>query len=86
MSLIEESVRPQLIERHSWFGIVASEPTGLGDTLYVVLPDFDPRFKWECRRWQSRDSETLPVPGDECLVLLDNRRQPWVVAWVPVGS
>lgn len=65
--------------------VVVSAPSDLSDRLSVVVPDFDPNFVWKNCRWQSRDETSLPVPGDACLVALDNRNEPWVLVWWPEG-
>jgi hypothetical protein len=62
---------------------IAVAPGDLNDLIPVVIPEFDPTLTWGPCRWQSRDGTTLPAAGDECLVVFDNRRQPWIVAWWP---
>jgi hypothetical protein len=71
--------------RSLWQGVVVSAPSDLSDRLDVVVPDFDPSFRWENCRWQSRDDHSLPAPGDPCLIALDNRNEPWVLVWWPEG-
>lgn len=71
--------------RAFWRGVVASNPSDLSDRLSVVVPEFDPQFKWEGCRWQSRDDHSLPASGDPCVLVLDNRNEPWVIAWWPEG-
>jgi hypothetical protein len=66
-----------------WNGIVSKNITNFADLLMVILPDWDDTLEWGPCRWQPRDAVTLPKKGDECLVLLDNNRQPWVVTWWP---
>lgn len=83
MSAIEELLRSDLSQRTVWYGVVASAATDLSDRIAVVVPDFHPDFRWENCFWQSRDSVSLPARGDRCLVVLDNRQQPWVLAWWP---
>lgn len=65
------------------YAIIHTDPGDLSNRVYVILPDFDPSFKWGPCRWQSRDNLTRPQSGEECLVLFDNRGDPWVVAWWP---
>lgn len=83
MSSVHEKLRPALPIRSIWHGIVASNPNDLSDRIAVVVPDFDPNYQWEQCRWQSRDGATMPVRGDECLVVLSNRGEAWVIAWWP---
>ena len=71
--------------RTLWQGVVVSAPTDLSDRLEVVVPGFDPNFKWTGCRWQSRDETSLPAPGDPCLIALDDVNQPWVLVWWPEG-
>lgn len=64
-------------------GVIAVDAANLSDPLPVILPDFDADITWGPCRWQSRDAATLPNKGDTCLVIFDNRREPWIVAWWP---
>lgn len=72
--------------RHVHLGHVARDATDMSARIWVVLPDFDSNQQWGPCRWQSRDDTTLPSEGDPCLVILDNRNEPWVVAWWPYLS
>lgn len=67
------------------FGLVSRAPADFAHSLFVTLPDFgsDQDLEWGPCRWQSRDATTLPAKGDQCLVLFDNNKEPWVVAWWP---
>lgn len=69
--------------RNVWFAVFAEDATDLADPVTVIIPDFDPHLQWGPVLWQSRDSVSLPAKGDRCLVIFDNRRGPWVVAWWP---
>lgn len=64
-------------------GTIASNPATLEDKVWVLLPDFDGKLRWGPCKWQSRDAVSLPARGDACLVIMDNTREPWVVAWWP---
>jgi hypothetical protein len=79
-------LKRKLETRSFWRGIVAENVTDLSDRLSVVVPDFDPNFRWTNCRWQSRDSLSLPIRGDECLVVLDNRGEAWVISWWPFSQ
>src|SRR4029077_17147398 len=35
---------------------------------------------------EMRVHDVLPGRGDRCLVVFDNRKQPWVVAWWPYAT
>lgn len=72
-------------EQHlaAWFGTVSVAPADLTDFVTVILPEYDSDLQWGPCRWQSRDATSLPAIGDECLVMFDNRKNPWVVAWWP---
>lgn len=80
---IKELLKKDPKLRDFWFATVAKAPSDISDTLSVVVPDFDPQFIWKGCRWQSRDAVTLPIVGNECLVVLDNRNRPWVPVWWP---
>jgi hypothetical protein len=75
---------PARVKPHTlWYGTIANDATDFTDLVDVVLPDFDEKLQWRDCFWQSRDATTLPQRGDKCLVMFDNRNQPWVVAWWP---
>ena len=76
---IEQQPRPD----GGWFGYVAKNVPSLTTAMYVILPSFDDTAQVGPCRWQSRDDVSLPTKGDEVLVVFDERRQPWVVAWWP---
>lgn len=65
------------------YGTIAKAPVDFTALVPVILPDFDETLEWGPCYWQSRDPVTLPAAGDLCLVVFDNRRQPWVIAWWP---
>lgn len=66
-----------------WHGKIASNPPDFKTRVYVTIPDLDPDLKIGPARWQTRDPIGLPVKGDDCLVIFDNDREPWVVMWWP---
>src|SRR5262245_36710068 len=66
-----------------WKGIVAEPPINFQARMGVILPDMNDELVFENIRWQARDNMTPPQAGDECLVLFDNNREPWVVTWWP---
>lgn len=77
--LKEEAAEGRLI----WRGTIALTATDFTTLLPVILPDYDEVLQWGPCRWQSRDATSLPALGDECLVMFDNLRRPWIVAWWP---
>lgn len=66
-----------------WRGVVAKSAGDLTTLVPVIIPEYDEKLEWGPCRWQSRDATSLPVKGDSCLVIFDNLRQPWIVAWWP---
>lgn len=83
--LVQHNKRQAQTPRMFWRGVISNNPADLSDRLDVVVPDFDPQFKWQNCKWQSRDETSLPASGDTCLLVLDNRNQPWVIVWWPEG-
>lgn len=83
--ILYERHRPKDESVDAWHAIVHSTPTDVSDRIDVIVPDFDPGFVWKNCRWQARDAVSLPAPGDECLVMLSNRSEPWVISWWPEG-
>lgn len=66
-----------------WYGTIAKTVGDFVDLAEVIIPDWDPTRTWGGCRWMSRDAVTLPQKGDECIVALDSRNQPWILAWWP---
>lgn len=64
-----------------WSAIIVEAPASLTDSLKVTIPDLHPDLVVSDVRWNSTTS--LPQAGDECLIIFDNDRAPWVVAWWP---
>ena len=67
----------------AFYAKVAAGASDLSDTLEVIIPGFDTQLRFQEVYWQSRDDVSMPARGDECLVIFDDRRRPWVVAWWP---
>ena len=65
------------------YGTIAEDAGSLADPVEVILPDFDSDMRWGPCLWQSRDPISLPLRGDKCLVVFDNRMNPWILAWWP---
>ena len=70
----------------AWRAIVATSASDTDDKVEVVIPDFDRELRWGPCRWMQRDITSRPERGDLCLVLFDNRNEPWVIAWWPFGD
>lgn len=82
-SMIRQDTPPRLFGQGAVAGYFAKNVTDILEETYVILPSFDHQLQWGPCIWQARDATTLPGKGDPCLVLFDNDRRPWVVAWVP---
>ena len=80
---VRDTLSSDRIDESPCYGIIAANATDLTDLVPIIIPDFDQNLTWGPCRWQSRDDVSLPAKGDECLVVFDNRRQPWIVAWWP---
>src|SRR5215831_4426508 len=66
-------------------GVIANTITSPSDDLYVTVPAFDgSRVQWGPCPWSP--STALPLRGDDCLVLFDERETPWVMVLAPVES
>ena len=85
MSIFEDiNADNQRVVRQAWYGTVAKTVANINDLMEIIVPELaGSEFKITEARWQSRDALSLPVRGDECLVVFDNRSNPWVVAWWP---
>lgn len=83
MSVFDDIPRPASLSGTAWYAIVATNATDLSDSLEVVIPAFDKNLRFGPCRWQSRDAVSLPARGDEALVVFDERKQPWIIAWWP---
>lgn len=87
--LIPRAQRPSGQPQHSiLFGSVADPaPFDSADDLFVIIPDISVEHKWGPCRWSSRPGAggevLVPGFGDECMMVFDNRRVPWVVVWWP---
>lgn len=66
-----------------WKGTIAQPPLNFLATMGVIIPDMHPGLVHPGCRWQARDNMSLPQEGDDCLVALDNNREPWVITWWP---
>jgi hypothetical protein len=69
-----------------WEGVISDPPINFQARLNVSIPGMNPDLNFEQIRWQARDSFSLPESGDECLVIFDNNREPWVPVWWPADK
>jgi hypothetical protein len=83
MSDWRDLIPPASEGRLVWYGTIGRDAVDLTDQVPVILPEFDEHLEWGPCPWQSRDLTSLPAKGDACLVIFDNRRVPWIVAWWP---
>lgn len=83
MTDIKHLTPPRIEGRICWYGTIAETPSDFAQEIHVILPEFDTKLRWGPCRWQARDATSFPERGDECLVVFDNRRVPWIVAWWP---
>lgn len=83
MSAIRHDLPPAPVGQGAIAGYFSRNVDELLDEAFVILPTFDRNLEWGPCYWQSRDDFSLPGEGDPCLVIFDNDRRPWVVAWVP---
>jgi hypothetical protein len=74
------------IQHLTWAGIIAESPTNFAQPITVILPEWDQHLEWGPCYWQPRDAVTLPIKGNECLVIFDSNRAPWIVAWWPFSG
>ena len=85
MGSVEEllSKRTQTMAGH-WHAVVATSATDVADTVSVIIPAWDDLQTWGPCRWMPRgDSLTFPQKGDKALIIFDDDRYPWIVAWWP---
>jgi hypothetical protein len=69
-----------------WRGVIASSPVDFADRVSIRIPDMTDELVFPDLRWMARNSTELPAPGDSCLILFDNDREPWVIAWWPFDN
>lgn len=73
--------RPPL--QRIWQGQIATNPVDFSERVSVIIPGLVPSTRWEGCRWQSRNSVDMPQRGDDCLIMIDNNNELWVVVWWP---
>ena len=68
---------------HPMHGIIADDVQDMADKCFVIIPTFSATKKFGPCKWQARDSTSHPSRGNTCIVVLDDKKEPWVVAWWP---
>jgi len=80
-------VAPEYEEQHPiWRGIIAKTPDDIEEDIPVILPEWDATLKWGPAKWVFKDDQNIPQEGDECLVVFDNNRVPWITAWIQTST
>lgn len=78
MSLYDDQERLAPMGR-IWNARLSRSVTDMTDPVYVIVPDFDETLELGPCRWLQLPG-TL-ARGDECLLVFDNDRAPWIVSW-----
>jgi hypothetical protein len=67
------------------YGRVVKAPAAYDDVMTVIAPYYSPDYQFEvpAGQWQPRSGggPTLPVAGDTCLIVFDDRGDVWVPVW-----
>jgi hypothetical protein len=68
----------------AWRAVVIEAPEKADDyvTVRAVNTASGGEYSIGSSSWPSPNNKELPEAGDECIVLLDETRDPWIVAWV----
>lgn len=69
-----------------WFATIAKTVTDFNEKAMVLIPEFSPHNEVGPCFWQARNSTDMPQKGHRCIVVFDNRQQPWVLGWWPFAS
>jgi len=64
-------------------GRIATGATTSRGLVTVVVPAFSETLEWGPMPWGPEREGMLPARGDECLMMMDNTRRPWVLNWWP---
>jgi hypothetical protein len=86
MSQLFHDLPPAPPLSYTWRGVISSPPVDFADRVSIRIPEMNDNLVFDDIRWMSRDSTMLPQAGDTCLVIFDNDREPWVVAWWPFDN
>jgi hypothetical protein len=69
-----------------WAATIASTPTDQDKRVSVVIPGLDRTLRWEDCRWQPRGTADWPERGNQCVVVMDDNNEIWVVVWWPFNT
>lgn len=62
---------------------VSTDALDATDQVMVIIDAVDSQVQFGPCMWQPRSDSTLPLRGDFALVIFDNNRIPYVIAWWP---
>lgn len=66
----------------AWYGEVTEPPKDASSTCGVrIVHGAMSGYAAGQASWPKPAGKTLPSKGDKCLVVYDEGRQPWIVAW-----
>jgi hypothetical protein len=67
-------------------GVISTDAADELDPVMVIVAAIDGTIEYGPAPWQPRSDAVLPQRGDDCLIVFDNERIPFVIAWWPVGG
>ena len=84
MPKIDDAIRARKASHTgAWRAKVATTANDPTEEVFVTIPAFDTQLRWGPCRWMPRGDITYPARGDEALVLFDDKKVPWIIAWWP---
>jgi hypothetical protein len=70
----------------AWAGKFANNPASFDANAFVIIPRISTTNRIGPMRFTRCQGTSLPVRGDSCLVLYDERENPYIVAWWPTSG
>jgi hypothetical protein len=67
----------------AWQAVISRPAQSEDDSVTVVIEAIDEKTTYGPALWQPRSDSLLPQIGDLALVIFDNFRTPYVIAWWP---
>lgn len=64
-------------------GVISTTAADSTDLVSVIIDAIDGSIEYGPCLWQPRSDPTLPERGDLALIVFDNHRTPYVIAWWP---
>jgi hypothetical protein len=64
-------------------GVISTTALTSTDLVSVIIPAVDDQIEYGPCMWQPRSDATLPERGDFALLVFDNERTPYIIAWWP---